>query len=182
MNKRLLLGGAIALSMAAGNVFASVSATEAARLNKDLTPIGAERNGNGGAIPAWTGGAEAPAGFKVGAKHVDLYAGDKVKFTITAENYMQYKDSLTEGQMAMFKKYPASYRMPVYDTHRSSGYPDNVYQESIKNASNTNLVEGGNGMSNYDVGVPFPIPADGLEVIWNHIVRYRGGSVSRVID
>ena len=181
MNKKLLLGSAIALSMAAGNVLAAVSATEAARLGKDLTPIGAEKNGNGGAIPAWTGGAEVPAGFKVGSKHVDIYAGDKVKFTITAENYMQYKDNLTEGQMAMFKKYPATYRMPVYETRRSSGYPENVYKESIKNATATKLVEGGNGMSNYDVGVPFPIPADGLEVIWNHIVRYRGGSVTRVI-
>src|SRR5690554_7668379 len=25
----------------------------------------------------------------------------------------------------------------------------------------------------------FPIPQNGLEVIWNHITRYRGGSVQR---
>ena len=29
--------------------------------------------------------------------------------------------------------------------------------------------------------VPFPIPKDGLEVIWNHITRYRGGSVTRLV-
>src|SRR3990167_10973647 len=28
---------------------------------------------------------------------------------------------------------------------------------------------------------PFPIPKDGLEAIWNHITRYRGGSVKRLV-
>jgi hypothetical protein len=27
--------------------------------------------------------------------------------------------------------------------------------------------------------VPFPIPADGVQVMWNHVLRWRGGSVSR---
>ena len=179
--KKTLIGTAIALSLAAGNVLAAVSASEAARLGKDLTPIGAERKGNGGAIPAWTGGIESPAGFKTGDKHIDPFPGDKVQFTITAQNYTKYAANLTEGQIAMFKKYPDTYKMPVYQTRRSSGYPQHVYDKTKENATNTKLVDGGNGMSNYDVGVPFPIPADGMEVIWNHIVRYRGGSVSRVV-
>jgi hypothetical protein len=179
--KKTMIGSAIALTLVAGNVLAAVSATEAARLSKDLTPVGAERKGNGGAIPAWTGGIESPAGFKVGDKHIDPFPGDKVQFTITAQNYTKYAANLTEGQIAMFKKFPETYRMPVYQTRRSSGYPQNVYDETKKNATQTKLVDGGNGMSNYDVGVPFPVPADGMEVIWNHIVRYRGGSVSRVV-
>ncbi|MAA72082.1 MAG: outer membrane lipoprotein-sorting protein [Bermanella sp.] len=179
--KKTLIGTAVALSLAAGNVLAAVSASEAARLGKDLTPIGAERKGNGGAIPAWTGGIESPAGFKMGDKHIDPFPGDKVQFTITAQNYTKYAANLTEGQIAMFKKYPDTYKMPVYQTRRSSGYPQNVYDKTKENATKTKLVDGGNGMSNYDVGVPFPIPADGMEVIWNHIVRYRGGSVSRVV-
>lgn len=177
MNKKLI-GSAIALALAAGGMHASA---DASRLGKDLTPVGAEKKGNGGAIPAWTGGVKPPASFKPGGKWVDPYAGDKVKFTITGANYMQYKANLTEGQVAMFKKYPDTYKMPVYATRRSSGYPDSVYAETKKNASNTKLVEGGNGMSNYEYGTPFPVPASGLEAIWNHIVRYRGGSVSRVI-
>lgn len=179
--KKTLIGTAVALSLAAGNVLAAVSASEAARLGKDLTPIGAERKGNGGAIPAWTGGIESPAGFKMGDKHIDPFPGDKVQFTITAQNYTKYAANLTEGQIAMFKKYPDTYKMPVYQTRRSSGYPQHVYDKTKENAIKTKLVDGGNGMSNYDVGVPFPIPADGMEVIWNHIVRYRGGSVSRVV-
>ncbi len=41
-------------------------------------------------------------------------------------------------------------------------------------------VAGGNGITNNASDCPFPIPANGIEVIWNHIVRYRGGSVRRV--
>ena len=181
MKNKLMMGSALALTLVAGNALAAVSATDAARLGKDLTPMGAETKGNGGAIPAWTGGIKAPASFSQGMKHVDPFAGEKVKFTITAQNYEQYKANLTEGQIAMFQKYPATYRMPVYPTHRSSAYPQAVYDVTKQNATATNLVEGGNGMDNYQVGVPFPVPADGLEVIWNHIVRYRGGSVARVV-
>jgi hypothetical protein len=35
------------------------------------------------------------------------------------------------------------------------------------------MVEGGNGLVNFKANVPFPFPANGLEVIWNHITRYR---------
>lgn len=180
--KNMFLGGAIALAFAASNTLAAVSAGEAAKLGKELTPIGAEKKGNGGAIPAWSGPVKPPAGHKLGMKHADPFAGDKVKFTITAENYEQYKANLTEGQIALFKKYPKTYKMPVYQTRRSTGYPAEVYQATKENATKTELVEGGNGMKNYELGVPFPFPKDGLEVIWNHIVRYRGGSVSRVIN
>jgi len=181
LKNKIMLGSALALSLAAANSMAAVSAAEAAKLGKELTPIGAEKKGNGGAIPAWTGGVEVPAGFKAGMKHIDPFPGDKVKFTITAENYEQYKANLTEGQIAMFKKYPATYKMPVYQTRRSSGLPQEIYDASIANATKTKLIEGGNGMSNYDQGIPFPITNSGLEMIWNHIVRYRGGSVTRVI-
>jgi len=30
------------------------------------------------------------------------------------------------------------------------------------------------------VAIPFPIPKSGVEVIWNHITRYRGGSAERI--
>jgi hypothetical protein len=43
------------------------------------------------------------------------------------------------------------------------------------------LKEGGSGLENYQAGTPFPMPQTGLEVYWNHITRYRGGSVLRNI-
>jgi len=181
LNKKII-GSAVALALTASMAHSAVPAGEAAKLGKSLTPIGAEKDGNGGAIPAWTGGVDAPSSYKGDGNYVDPYAGDKVKFTITAQNYEQYKANLTEGQIAMFKKYPQTYKMPVYETRRSANYPQNIYDATKENATETKLVAGGNGMVNYELGVPFPIPQSGVEVIWNHIVRYRGGSVSRVIN
>jgi hypothetical protein len=50
------------LCCVAGTALAAVSAQEAARLGKDLTPMGAEKAGNAaGTIPAWDGGITSPA-------------------------------------------------------------------------------------------------------------------------
>ena len=91
-----------------------------------LTPVGATRAGNAaGTIPEWTGGITSPpANFKPGGAWVDPYPDDKELFTITAQNYEQYKENLLPGQMAMFKQYPDSFRMHVYPTRRSASYPD----------------------------------------------------------
>ncbi|MBE0482443.1 MAG: DUF1329 domain-containing protein [Bacterioplanes sp.] len=174
-------GSALALSMMMGTAHAAVSEAEAAKLGNELTPIGAEMAGSG-VIPAWTGGLTTPpANFVDGGKPVDPFPNDQVKFVITAQNYKEYADNLTPGQKAMFEKYPETYRMPVYETRRTAAYPQFIYDATKRNATNTKLVEGGNGLENYVEGVPFPIPKAGVEVIWNHITRYRGGSVKRVI-
>jgi len=176
------MGSAIALSLMVSAANAAVSQQDAAKLGTSLTPVGAEKAGNGGEITAWEGGiTKPPAGYTVGQKHVNPYAGEKPKYTITAANYKEYADKLSDGQKALFEKYPETYRMPVYETHRSAAYPQFIYDATKKNATGTKLVAGGNGLENYVEGVPFPVPADGLEAIWNHIVRYRGGSVARVV-
>ena len=126
--------------------------------------MGAEKAGNGGEITAWDGGLTTPpAGYKPGDKHVDPFAADKIKYTITSANYKEYADKLSDGQKAMFEKYPDTYRMPVYQTHRSSAYPQEIYASTKKNATDTTLVEGGNGLNNFVNGVPFPITATGIE-------------------
>ena len=175
------LSGALLLSLMGTAAHAAVSTAEAAKLGGELTPVGAQKAAAGD-IPAWNGGLQTPpAGYKEGGKLVDPFADETPLFVITAENYMQYADKLSEGQKAMFKKYPDTYRMPVYPTHRTAAYPQAIYDASVENASKTELVDGGNGLKNYVMGTPFPIPQNGLEAIWNHIVRYRGGSVERTI-
>jgi len=168
-----LLAAAIAATVAMP-AFAVVSADEAAKLGKSLTPMGAEQAGNAaGTIPAWTGGlTTAGAGFKTGNHYKDPY-NDKPLFTITAANADKYKDSLTPGQMAMLKKY-ADWKLVVYPTRRSSSFPKGHYDETMANATRASLTEGGNGIKGTDGGVAFPIPKNGLEVIWNHLTRYRG--------
>ncbi|MFC3150647.1 DUF1329 domain-containing protein [Litoribrevibacter euphylliae] len=186
LKNTLVLSGALAFSVAASSAWAKVSEAEAARLGADLTPIGAEKAGNGGDIPAWDGGISAPpAGFD-GSNYISPYAGETAKFTINAGNMAQYADKLSEGQKAMLTKYD-TYNIPVYPTHRSAAYPAEIYDVIKDNATKTELVDGGNGLRNYIKAVPFPIidqndPDAGLKVIWNHIVRYRGGSVMRTIN
>ncbi|MBV7561780.1 DUF1329 domain-containing protein [Pseudomonas sp. sia0905] len=179
--KRLLQTGALTLSLLATGVMAAVSVDEAAKLGNTLTPVGAEKAGNAdGSIPAWTGGLPVNAGAVDSAGFLaDPFPNEKPLFTITAQNVEQYKDKLTPGQYAMFKRYPETYRMPVYTTHRTANVPDSIIAATKENATNTKLIQGGEGLENFKFANPFPIPKDGLEAIWNHITRYRGASVRR---
>ena len=180
-HKLLLKAGCLSLGLLAGQVMAAVSADQVARLGADLTPMGAEKAGNAdGSIPAWTGGLATNAGALDAAGFLaDPYAGEKPLFTITAQNAEQYKAKLTPGQLAMFKRFPDSYRIPVYPSHRSAAYPAEVLAAVKANAGATHLAEGGNGLENFKVSIPFPIPQNGLEAIWNHVTRYRGKTMLR---
>lgn len=141
----------------------------------ELTPVGAEKNGNAdGTIPAWTGGiSAAPAGFRPGSHYIDPFASDKPRLTITAANMGQHADKLSEGQKAMLKTYP-SFKINVYPTHRSVAFPKAIYDASQANINRVKLAGGGNGFTGTKIGVPFPRPKTGVEVIWNHITVYRG--------
>lgn len=183
-NKTLIqTGAAFVLSLFAASVMAAVSADEAAKLGTTLTPFGAEKAGNAaGTIPEWTGGLATDAAAVDGSGFLaNPFAGEKPLFTITAQNFEQHKDKLTPGQIAMFQRYPDSYRMPVYTSHRSVRMPAEVVEATKTNALNAKMVQGGNGLQNFVVANAFPIPQNGLEVIWNHITRYRGGSVKRYV-
>lgn len=170
------IAGALVIS---GPAAAAVSADEAARLGDSLTPIGAEKAGNGNEIPEWSGGlADAPSGYKGDGRYVDPFPGDKELFRIDQGNVDQYADKLSPGQVAMIKTYD-DYFMPVYQTRRTAVYPESVVAQTQDNATSVELVESGNGMTNYQTATPFPIPQSGLEVIFNHITRYRGGSFTR---
>jgi len=155
---------------------AKVSEAEAERLGgPELTPIGAERAGNAdGTIPAWDGGlTELPAGYTPGERLVDPYPDDEPLFTITADNVEEHADKLSPGQIAMFKRYPDTFRMPVYPTRRSARVPDSEHPLIKQSAVTTELAEGGNGLLNFTRGVAFPIPQSPVEIIWNHITRFR---------
>lgn len=158
---------------------AKVSEQEAKRLQQDLTPVGAQRAGNDeGTIPPWNGGVnQPPSEWKAGTIEVDPFAVDRPLFTITAEQMTGYAKKLTPGQQALLKAYPASYQLPVYKTHRSAAYPERVYAALAGNAVTAELLENGNGVKNTMVTSPFPIPGNGIEAIWNHVLRFRGEQV-----
>jgi hypothetical protein len=172
----LLLMGASTMSLA------KTTAEEIARLGKDLTPLGGEMAGNAdGSIPAWQGGlSKPPAGYKKGDHHPDPYAADKVQITINAANMDQYADKLTAGHKAMLKTYP-SFFMNIYPTHRSAASPQRIYDATRKVAATAELVNNGDGVKGTVNGIPFPVPKSGIEVIWNHLLRFRGELAERRI-
>lgn len=172
--------GVISFALAGTSATAAVSEEEAAKLGNELTPIGAEKSGNGDEIPAWDGGlTEAPDNYD-GEHYLNPFPEDEPLFVIDQSNVDEYADRLTPGQEKMIREYD-DYKMPVYETRRTGAMPEEIYEKAKKNATNTTLVEGGNGLENFDTAVPFPIPENGLQVIWNHITRYRGGAVNRNI-
>jgi hypothetical protein len=65
--------------------------------------------------------------------------------------------------------------MPVYPTRRSASYPQWVYDGVRENAEHAELVtEGKGGVRHARVSSPFPFPTRGVEVVWNHNLRWRG--------
>ncbi|MES0874515.1 DUF1329 domain-containing protein [Sinimarinibacterium thermocellulolyticum] len=144
-----------------------------------LTPIGAEAQANAdGSIPPWTGGltrAQWPPGFAPGERLRDPFAGERPLFTITKDNLARHRERLSRGHQALFARYP-NYKMPVYATRRSVGYPQEIYEASQANIGRAKLL-GPDALSGAKLGVPFPKPQSGVEVMWNHRTRYRGDSV-----
>lgn len=181
MRKIALVSTAITLALSSACLQAKISEADAAKLGTTLTPLGGEKAGNAdGSIPAWDGGITVPpAGYTVGDHHIDPFPADKPLFTITAANYKEYADNLSPGQIKLLETYPDTFKMPVYKTRRSGSAPQSIYDATKTNATNAELVEGGNGIKNAAIGVPFPIPANGLEAIWNHILRFRGEAIQR---
>jgi hypothetical protein len=175
-----------ALALASSSAEAGVSAAEAAKLGTSLTPTGAEKAASAdGKIPEWKGGITSPpSGYKVGTFHPDPFASDQPEFTITAQNYKQYADQLTEGAKAMFERYPQSYKMIVYPSRRSASFPQRAYDFTKTNATNCKLVSNGEGVSNCAEGFPFPIlhgsdSEKAYQAIWNHKLKYKGVAISR---
>ena len=158
-----------------GQVLAKVSFAEAQSLGQDLTPVGAIRSGNeSGTIPSWNGGiTKANADYKSGQFHSDPFSNDEIKFTIDSSNWQKHQDYLTFGQVEFLKKYP-SFKINVYPSHRSAAYPQFVYDALKANSLSAELQEYGTGVRNTLISSPFPIPKNGLEVLWNHTLRFRG--------
>jgi hypothetical protein len=174
--KKLLCASCFTLLSSALTANAAVSPEEAARLGKDLTPLGAERAGNAdGSIPEWNpANLVIPPDFEPGSDHYpDPYRDEKPLYTVDVENWRDYSDILTEGTQGLFEKLgPDGFKMNVYPTKRTAEAPDWVYANARKNATNARLVEDGQKIEGNLPGTPFPIPQSGLEVLWNHMVRY----------
>lgn len=170
---------AFLLSVAASQTsVAAVSETEAARLGSELTPIGAERAGNkDGSIPEWKNETPKAIGsFSSGDHHPNPFPDDKPLFTINSTNAPEYSALLSDGHKLLLKNNP-NFFIQVYQTRRTATYPNKVYENAKLNAVSAKLVDLGEGVDGSIGAVPFPIPKNGYEVMWNHKLRYRGEAV-----
>jgi len=192
MDYRIVL--ATGLMAAAAAASAKVPPAEADKLcGAELTCVGAERKGNAdGTIPEWVGRNSrhfSPKSFTITYGEVSkmskeeeralsaaVYA-DKARLVITKANMAEHADKLTEGHKWLLNSYP-TYKMPVYTTERNGFFPEPVEQATKKNATTATLV-GTDDVNDAVLGFPFPIPANGAEVIWNHKMKYLAESAKR---
>ena len=157
-----------------GIALGAISAEEEVQLGTVLTGVGAEKAGNKeGTIPAYTGGITSPPKeYKPNSGiRPDPFAQEKPLFSIQAQNLEPYADKLTEGAKALMKKYP-TFRIDVYPTHRSVGFPDWVIAGTKKAAIRATTTDDGLVLKDGQGGIPFPIPKSGYEAMWNHLTSY----------
>ena len=170
------------LLASAGAAQAKVPPEQMERLDQDLTPLGSERGANkDGSIPEWRGGLTSPPegiGYERGKHLPDPFAADKPLLRITGANAGDYDKYITRGQKALLERHD-SYFLDVYPTRRSCALPDYVYKAARNNALVGELVSDGNGVAKAIMASPFPIPNNGLEIVWNHTLRYRGYKLQR---
>ena len=174
MKRTTMLVSAFVFGALSTSALANVPDAQVNRLGNDLTPVGAEKAGEGD-IPAWTGGlptVPSNVTYKPGDHLQDPFASDPIKYTITKANIGQYANVVSDGYKALMDAYP-DYKMNVYQTRRTCAYPDRVYSATKNNAKVGLLVGGGSGISEAIMGFPFPIPNNANEIIWNHTLRYR---------
>ncbi|HEY1076069.1 MAG TPA: DUF1329 domain-containing protein [Fontimonas sp.] len=176
-----LIGGERIVIGAGSGDAGRVVSPAAAGAGSNLTPIGAEAGPSAdGSIPAWSGGiarSDWPSGAGPGKRLLDPFPADAPLFTITASNYSRYRERLSAAHQALFARYP-TYSMPVYKTRRSVGYPQAIYDASQANIGRSKLL-GPDSLAGAHLGVPFPRPQSGVEIMWNHRTRYRGNTVQQ---
>lgn len=164
----------LVLVMLGGQLQAKVDATQADRLGRDLTPLGAERAGNSeGTIPEWTGGVTPPAEYRRGMHHPDPFSADEPLYRLDGTDLQPHQAQLPAGLAELLQR-QSDYYLQVYPTRRSAAAPQRIYDATRVNAEKTRLIANGNGIEGAVAGIPFPIPQDGMEVIWNHILHYKG--------
>lgn len=179
--KFLLFFGLISTS------FAAVSEKEASELGRSLTPFGGIVEGNSdNTIPKWDGGIRAPSpSYNYGGSgthHPNPFKDDRIEFKISASNLSQYKDKLSPGIQELLKQNPGTMWLPIYKSRRTHAAPEWVYENTKRNATSATLASDGNGVANAFGGIPFPIPKNGNEAMWNVLLRWQGENKAEYVD
>lgn len=174
--------------------FAAVSAEDSKQLGTTLTKFGADPGKNAdGSIPPYAGGLKMSHNPDAN-QYEDPFANEKPLYSITAKNMKAYEATLTEGVKEALRRDP-DWRIDVYPTHRSIAYADWFLDNTVKNATTAKLggsIEGDTVLgaapdgAPYQ-GIPFPIPKNGYEVMWNNYLHFappisRHHSIGGLVD
>lgn len=172
MRRHLIAAGAL---LALCSLATQANTIDPDRIGKGLTTAGSSVEAEG-PIPKYEGRDVLEAGWTFGKNRQASwkYRNEKPLFTIDASNMAKYADQLTPGQQAVLKSVP-DYKMDVYPTHRSCAFPDFVVDNTKRNVKEAKLGADGNSLASGVLpGLPFPGTRNGLEAIWNHLLRYNG--------
>ena len=171
MRKTKLTGLALAVLVGAA------SAATVQDLGTTLTPLGGEKAGSSThGIPAWNAEQVELPGWSYGKYRKDYfkYKDEKPVETIDASNVDKFTDKLTPGQVALIKQ-TKGYKMDIYPSHRYCSAPDFVAENTKKNPGVAKIGADGWSLGEAVVpGVPFPLPKNGTEAMYNFKMRYRG--------
>lgn len=168
----------IALACATGLASHDVTAATPCA-GQALTPVGAECAGNAsGTIPPWSGGLTAPpAGWTPQKGYIDPFAGDALRFEVDARNWAEHREQLSPGTILLLQKVNG-FKLRVFPTRRSASYPPEIVSLIEAQAGRARLEDFGVKVDRY-TPAPFQQPKNGLEAIWNHLMRYVGGGIER---
>lgn len=185
MTTRIILAAVTVATLWIAQASAKVPAEKAAELDGPVyTCMGAERAGSPGGVPeyapkyykTWPGQSK-PFGYEPGP-----YADEKPIAKVTAQNMAEHMDKLNDGQKALLKKYPQTYYLNVYPSHREFMFADWVCPTVKKNATTAEVIHDGLGITGTTGAIPFPFPQSGLEAVWNIINPHRAWTEKAVCD
>lgn len=180
------LASALAVNFFVATTAIAGTAEEAAQLGgEQYTCFGAERLGSETGVAEYTGkwfkkwpGMQNEKGYEPGP-----YADEQPLFTITAENFREHEQYLTEGMRQMFVEYPQTFYMNIYPSHRDFRVDDDLVCAAARdNAVNAKLTHEGLVADAMLGGPLFPFPKSGLEAVWNTMFAYRTWSEDVVYD
>ena len=142
---------------------------QAQRLTHELTPLGAERAGNGTDIPPWRGGLSMPPLSYSGPGHArpDPFEHDAPLTRITPANVQHFQNMLPSGFQSLLAG--ADFTLFVYPSRRTAAAPNNWYEQTY-----LNVLQQPDRLEQMAGGVPYPMPSRGSEVLSNATLRWQG--------
>ena len=153
-------------------VQSSVPIDQARKLKNELTPVGAIRKGNAdGSIPAWNQKRSDKISHSQWLRGIEK---ESAIFIIDNKNMDEYREFLSVGLQELLKRYPDTFNIPVYQSHRTAVYPQWLYDNAYKNALEAKITDSGEEVTFAWPGTAFPIPRTAKEVMWNHQLRWKG--------